>query len=157
VLKIFDMPNGKDCPFCRIVEGDLSHAKLVGYSAPLKRNPKFMAFFDHNPVAKYHTLVIPTRHYESIWQMNKNDLTEFITYLRFIVVNLKEKTQSRSTRDKWPFTFIYGQHVKHAHVHVIPYESGFATRLEQFNANFKAVPHQTNNTEDFSRFSFPVL
>lgn len=48
--------SGRDCPFCRIVTGDIE-ADLVHES------PTTLAFRDLNPQAPTHVLVIPRSHY----------------------------------------------------------------------------------------------
>lgn len=48
-----------DCLFCRIASGDIP-AKIA------KQSPDVMAFFDLNPQAPTHLLVIPTRHYPAV-------------------------------------------------------------------------------------------
>ncbi len=48
-----------DCIFCRIVAGEIP-AKIV------KRSPEAVAFYDLNPQAPHHLLIIPTRHLASV-------------------------------------------------------------------------------------------
>ena len=48
-----------ECIFCRIVAGEIP-AKIV------KRNADAVAFYDLNPQAPSHLLVIPTRHLASV-------------------------------------------------------------------------------------------
>jgi histidine triad (HIT) family protein len=47
-----------DCIFCRIAAGEIP-AKIV------RKTPDAVAFYDLNPQAPVHVLVIPTRHFES--------------------------------------------------------------------------------------------
>lgn len=48
-----------DCIFCRIASGDIP-AKIA------KKSPEAVAFYDLNPQAPTHLLVIPTRHYVAV-------------------------------------------------------------------------------------------
>ncbi len=48
-----------DCIFCRIASGDIP-AKIA------KKSPDAVAFYDLNPQAPTHLLVIPTRHYGAV-------------------------------------------------------------------------------------------
>ena len=46
-----------DCIFCKIVKGEIPSKKVL-------ENDKFLAFYDINPIAKVHVLIIPKEHYE---------------------------------------------------------------------------------------------
>jgi len=48
-----------DCIFCRIAAGEIP-AKIA------KKSPDAVAFYDLNPQAPTHLLVIPTRHYSAV-------------------------------------------------------------------------------------------
>jgi len=48
-----------DCIFCRIAAGEIP-AKIV------RKNADAVAFYDLNPQAPVHVLVIPTRHYTAL-------------------------------------------------------------------------------------------
>jgi histidine triad (HIT) family protein len=55
---------GKDCIFCKIVNGEMSTKFLY-------ENDTLVVFKDINPVAPVHLLIVPRKHIRSI-----NDLTE---------------------------------------------------------------------------------
>ena len=47
------------CIFCKIINGEIPSNKVY-------EDDKVLAFNDINPVAPFHVLVIPKKHYESI-------------------------------------------------------------------------------------------
>lgn len=62
----------KNCIFCKIVKGEASSWKVF-------ENEHVYAFLDINPISKYHTLVIPKKHYENIFDVPDQDLREVIS------------------------------------------------------------------------------
>ena len=53
------------CIFCKIISGEIPSSKVY-------EDDKVLAFNDINPVAPYHILVIPKKHYESIIDVPEN-------------------------------------------------------------------------------------
>lgn len=47
------------CIFCKIISGEIPSSKVY-------EDDKVLAFNDINPVAPYHILVIPKKHYERV-------------------------------------------------------------------------------------------
>ena len=55
------------CIFCKIISGEIPSSKVY-------EDDKVLAFNDINPVAPYHILVIPKKHYESIIDVPENEM-----------------------------------------------------------------------------------
>ena len=55
------------CIFCKIISGEIPSSKVY-------EDDKVLAFNDINPVAPYHILVIPKKHYESIIDVPENEI-----------------------------------------------------------------------------------
>lgn len=55
-----------ECIFCQIVEGKLPSKKVL-------ENENILAFWDINPQAPFHILVIPKKHISSLAEANKED------------------------------------------------------------------------------------
>lgn len=87
-------------------------------------NDRVYAFLDINPVAKYHTLVIPKNHYTNIFDVSKKELKAVITMVRKISRLYKEKmginhlqiVNSNGTEGQ--------QDVFHIHFHIVPRSLG---------------------------------
>ena len=57
-----------ECIFCKIVKGEIPCFKVY-------EDEKVLAFGDINPVAKGHTLIIPKKHAENLWEITAEDLS----------------------------------------------------------------------------------
>ena len=62
----------KDCIFCQIVRGESPSWKVY-------ENNHVYAFLDINPASRYHTLIIPKKHYVNIFDVPDEDLREVIS------------------------------------------------------------------------------
>ena len=58
----------EDCIFCKIIKGEIPCFKVY-------EDNKVLAFEDINPIAEGHTLIIPKRHAQDLWEMSGDDLT----------------------------------------------------------------------------------
>jgi histidine triad (HIT) family protein len=56
------------CIFCSIVRGEIPCFKVY-------EDEKVLAFEDINPISEGHTLVIPKRHSENLWEIPDEDLS----------------------------------------------------------------------------------
>jgi len=56
-----------DCIFCRIVKGEVPCFKI-------HENERVLSFADINPITAGHTLIIPKRHAETLWEIAEEDL-----------------------------------------------------------------------------------
>ena len=97
-----------DCIFCNIIS-DPSQA-LVVYN-----DDDFLAFLDINPINEGHTLLIPKKHTESIWDMEKNDYNQIFETSKII----QEKLQ-KAFNPKAVGMAIEGLSVAHTHIHFVP-------------------------------------
>jgi histidine triad (HIT) family protein len=101
------------CIFCKIISGEIPSSKVY-------EDDKVLAFNDINPVAPYHILVIPKKHYESIIDVPENEM-DIIAHIH----NVMNKIARDKGFDKTGFRIINncghdgGQEVKHIHYHVL--------------------------------------
>ncbi|MEV5771708.1 HIT family protein [Streptomyces antimycoticus] len=102
------------CPFCAIITGDDTSARLV------YRNDKITAFFPLEPATRGHTLVVPNRHvaeFTDLTAAESRDLGEAVHQTARAVrsalspdgLNLIQSTGAAAT-----------QTVPHVHFHVVP-------------------------------------
>ena len=101
------------CIFCKIINGEIASSKVY-------EDDKVLAFNDINPVAPYHILVIPKKHYESIIDIPENEM-DIIAHIHNVINKIAiEKDFAKSG-----FRIINncgddgGQEVKHIHYHVL--------------------------------------
>ena len=97
--------------FSKIAAGEIPSYKCA-------ENEKFYAFLDINPVAKGHTLVIPRREVDYIFDMDDEELAEFEVFAKQVAVALKKAFPCKKVAQ-----VVLGLEVPHAHIHLIPMNS----------------------------------
>ena len=97
--------------FSKIAAGEIPSYKCA-------ENEKFYAFLDINPLAKGHTLVIPRREVDYIFDMDDDELAEFKLFAKQVAVALKKAFPCKKVAQ-----VVLGLEVPHAHIHLIPMNS----------------------------------
>ena len=97
--------------FSKIAAGEIPSYKCA-------ENEKFYAFLDINPLAKGHTLVIPRREVDYIFDMDDDELAEFEVFAKQVAVALKKAFPCKKVAQ-----VVLGLEVPHAHIHLIPMNS----------------------------------
>ena len=97
--------------FSKIAAGEIPSYKCA-------ESDKFYAFLDINPVAKGHTLVIPRREVEYIYDMDDAELAEYQVFAKRVAVALKKAFPCKKVAQ-----VVLGLEVPHAHIHLIPMNS----------------------------------
>ena len=103
----------EDCIFCKIVNGDIPSKKIY-------EDDKVLGFYDINPEAPVHFLVIPKEHITSVNGLNEEN--EKIIGHIFLVINrlVKDLGISESGYRIVNNTGVHGgQTVNHIHFHVL--------------------------------------
>ena len=94
--------------FSRIVAGEIPCYKIA-------ENDKFFAFFDISPLVPGHTLVIPKKEEDYIFDISDADLTEMIVFAKKIAVAIKKAIPCKKVG-----VAVIGLEVPHAHIHLVP-------------------------------------
>jgi histidine triad (HIT) family protein len=102
-----------DCPFCNIASGKTA-ASMVYEDATI------LAFMDLNPATVGHTLVVPSEHYENIYEIPEKLLAEMVTVVKRVCVAVKKTVDADGIRVIQLNGRAAGQVVMHIHVHIIP-------------------------------------
>ena len=97
--------------FAKIAAGEIPSYKCA-------ESEKFYAFLDINPVAKGHTLVIPRREVDYIFDMDDEELAEYQVFAKRVATALKKAFPCRKVAQ-----VVLGLEVPHAHIHLIPMNS----------------------------------
>ena len=97
--------------FSKIAAGEIPSYKCA-------ESEKFYAFLDINPVAKGHTLVIPRREVDYIFDMDDDELAEYQGFAKRVAAALKKAFPCRKVAQ-----VVLGLEVPHAHIHLIPMNS----------------------------------
>lgn len=97
--------------FTKIAAGEIPSYKCA-------ENDKFYAFLDISPLAKGHTLVIPRKDVDYIFDMEDADLAEFEVFAKKVARALKAAFPCKKVAQ-----VVLGLEVPHAHIHLIPINS----------------------------------
>ena len=97
--------------FSKIIAGEISSYKIA-------ENEKFYAFLDIFPSALGHTLVVPKKEVDYIFNINDEEYQELFLFAKKVGVAIGEVVECK----KIGLTVI-GLEVPHAHIHLIPINS----------------------------------
>ena len=97
--------------FTRIVAGEIPCAKVW-------ENDEFLAFLDIMPVATGHTLVIPKKEVDYLFDLDEATYGRLMQAARTVAIGLKKATGCKRV-----CVGAFGFEVPHAHVHLIPMDS----------------------------------
>lgn len=99
----------QDSIFTKIIKGDIPSHKIY-------EDDHTYAFLDIHPIAKGHTLVIPKKQVEFLWDLDDE------TYLHLQAVAKKIALHLRQTLEvPYVGVQVIGVDVPHAHIHLIPF------------------------------------
>ena len=103
----------EDCIFCKIIKGEIPSKKVY-------EDDEILAFYDINPIAKVHVLVIPKMHIQSLLELKEENKD----LLFHIFEKINEVSKIVGVDKTW-FRVISnvgedsGQAVKHLHFHIL--------------------------------------
>lgn len=97
--------------FSKIINGEIPCYKIA-------ENEKFFAFLDINPVQKGHTLVVPKKETDYIFDIEDNDLAEMMVFAKQIAVKMKNVVPCVKVG-----VAVIGLEVPHAHIHLVPMQN----------------------------------
>ena len=97
--------------FSKIAAGEISSYKCA-------EDEKFYAFLDINPVRKAHTLVIPRKEVDYIFDMEDADLAEFQLFAKKVACAIRAAFPCKKVAQ-----IVLGLEVPHAHIHLIPIDN----------------------------------
>ncbi len=97
--------------FTKIINGEIPSYKVA-------ENDDFIAFLDVNPNAKGHTLVVPKKEVNKLFDLDEQTYNDLMKFSRKVAIAL-EKTISC----KRIGMSVIGLEVPHVHVHLVPLNS----------------------------------
>ena len=102
--------------FTKIVKGEIPSYKIA-------ENEEFLAFLDIMPLVEGHTLVIPKREVDFIFDLEAEEHKRLWDYAREV-----GKKLSKTYPDKRVVISVVGLEVPHAHIHLMP-----VTKMSEIN------------------------
>lgn len=103
----------KDCLFCKIIKGEIPSEKIY-------EDEHTFAFLDINPVNIGHTLLVPKKHSQNIFDIETKNLEEIVPTLKKLSLSIKEAVGADGINIISNNGEAAGQLVFHLHLHIIP-------------------------------------
>ncbi|MGB6036179.1 MAG: HIT family protein [Cryomorphaceae bacterium] len=97
--------------FTKIISGEIPSHKV-------HENEKFIAFLDINPLKAGHTLVVPKKEIDYIFDMPDDLLSEILVFSKEVARKIESVVECERIG-----VSVIGLEVPHAHVHLIPMNS----------------------------------
>jgi histidine triad (HIT) family protein len=79
-----------------------------------------IAFLDNRPASDGHTLVIPKKHFETIYDIPDEEIAHLFKVVKKVAAAVKETVNPEGLTVIQRNGKAAGQHIMHLHVHVIP-------------------------------------
>lgn len=105
----------ESCVFCQIIQNQ-SPASIV------YEDEQVAAFLSNRPVNPGHTLVVPKRHYENIYDIPEEEAAYLFKIAKRLAHAVRDAVDAKGVRIVQNNGEAAGQVVFHLHVHVIPME-----------------------------------
>ena len=99
-----------DSIFTKIIKGEIPAHKIY-------EDDDVLAFLDIHPIVPGHTLVIPKKQVEFVWDLSDEDYQAVMATVKKIALRQREVFGKRYVGE-----MIVGTDVPHAHVHVVPFD-----------------------------------
>ena len=129
------MSMDQDCIFCKIIQGEIPSAKVY-------EDEEVFAFLDISQVTKGHTLIIPKKHVENIYETNEEIASSLFARVPKIANALKKAYQPAGINILNNNGKAAGQTVFHIHIHLIPrydesdgYDANWTTNGEAYTSD----------------------
>ncbi len=101
------------CVFCKIATGELPCYKIY-------EDNSFLGFLDITPRTLGHSLIIPKKHYQWVYDVENFD--------EFWLAALKVTKAIKKALDPFFITYVtHGLEIPHAHIHIMPRKSSDST------------------------------
>lgn len=97
--------------FSRIIAGEIPSFKIA-------ENDQFYAFLDVFPLVPGHTLVVPKKEVDKLFDMDENDLSAVLQFARPIAKAIEKAFPCQRCG-----MAVIGLEVPHAHVHLVPIDA----------------------------------
>lgn len=97
--------------FTKIVNGEIPSYKIA-------ESDRFYAFLDINPLAEGHTLVIPKRETDYIFDIEDAEYQELFLFAKRVASAIKKAIPCKRVG-----VAVLGMEVPHAHIHLVPLQT----------------------------------
>jgi histidine triad (HIT) family protein len=132
----------EDCVFCKIARGEKESYKVY-------EDDDVVAFLDAHPLSEGHTLVLPKKHYENVYDIPDDLLCKVHNVAKKIALRIRDRFNPKgiiilqNTGEK------AGQSVFHYHVHVKPVYDDTVVLCDS--------PHRSGQTDEEMKRTWEIL
>ena len=133
MLQLFYLGGKIMCIFCKIINKEIP-------SYTIYENDFVTCFLDISQATKGHTLIVPKKHVQDIFSVEKKEAEEIMKAAVVVANVLKEKLGTKDINLLNNSGQLAGQTVMHFHLHVLP-------RYENDEIDFHQVDHEPNFLE----------
>ena len=117
--------------FTKIINGEIPSYKVA-------ENEDFIAFLDINPNAKGHTLCVPKKEVNKIFDLDEETYIQLMQFSRQVALALRQVVDCKRIG-----VSVVGLEVPHVHVHLIPINAmkdmTFQHKIKMSDEEFKAL------------------
>lgn len=97
--------------FTKIVKGEIPCHKVM-------EDTDYLAFLDIRPISPGHTLVIPKKEVDYIFDLDDKTLTDLMVFAKTVAQKIRKSVECERVG-----IMVAGLEVPHAHVHLVPIRS----------------------------------
>jgi histidine triad (HIT) family protein len=97
-----------DCVFCKIIKGKIPSFKVY-------EDEKFFAFLDINPIHPGHSLIMPKKHIDYLFDYDDPGYSEIFKAAKKLSAKIRKVTNAKKIG-----LSIEGISVSHLHIHLVP-------------------------------------
>ena len=120
--------------FSKIVNGEITAYKVA-------EDENYLAFLDIFPVAKGHTLVIPKKEVDYIFDLDDDLYAGLQAFAKKVAVGLKKAIPCQKVG-----VLVLGLEVPHAHIHLIPMQT--EADILNFSKKLKLTPEEFQSVKE---------
>ncbi len=123
--------------FTKIINGEIPCYKIA-------ENDDFFAFLDINPNAKGHTLVVPKKEVNKLFDLDEKTYLGLMNFSRKVALAIEKSVSCKRVG-----MTVIGLEVPHVHVHLIPLNSmndiDFKHKVELKEEEFKVIANKISS------------
>ena len=123
--------------FTKIINGEIPCYKIA-------ENDDFFAFLDINPNAKGHTLVVPKKEVNKLFDLDEKTYLGLMNFSRKVALAIEKSVSCKRVG-----MTVIGLEVPHVHVHLIPLNSmndiDFKHKVNLKEEEFKAIAYKISS------------
>ncbi len=120
----------EECIFCKIVKSEVPSSKVY-------EDEIVISFLDIMPANKGHCLIVPKKHYETLFDIPDKDLGKIMQAAKKIAKALSLSVGNGAYNVLMNSGKDAGQLVNHSHIHVIPRFKGDMLRLQWSHKKYR--------------------